>query len=122
MTLSQVAGNGALSGSFKINYQSGVTFNCTFSCSNDSPSTYEYTFEGDNPNHYSIKPDKPHIHIVGETSIVAFSIVRPLKYFIDVTNDTQETAYIRAISLGNWNPALPSKVSMFETGSGMVFY
>ena len=111
-----------MTGSFKIIYKSGVTFSCTFSCSNDSPSTFNYKFEGDNPNHYSIQPDKPYIRMVGETSILAFSIVRPLKYSIDVTNNTQETAYIKATTIGNWNPALPSKVTMFETASGMVFY
>ena len=118
--LSQVTGDDGVKGLFKITYKSGVTFSCTYSCSIDSPSTFYYKLEGENPNYYSIQPDKPYIRMFGETSIVAFSIVRPLKYHIDVTNNTQETAYIRAISVGNWNPALPSKVSMLETGSGTV--
>ena len=111
-----------MKGSFKITYKSGVTFSCTYSCSNVSPSTFEYTLEGANPNHYSIQPEKPYVRMVGETSIVAFSIVGPLKYVIDFTNNTQETAYIKDVTAGNWNPALPSRVDMFETGSGMVFY
>ena len=125
MTLSQVAGNGALSGSFKINYQSGVTFNCTFSSSEDnSPSTFEYTTEGDNPNHYTIKPNKPQIHYVGDETRVSFSIVSPQKchYHFDITNHTEELAYIKYISDGKWDPSFPSEIPTFETVSATVLF
>ena len=120
-TLSQVTGDGALSGSFKINYKSGVTFNCTYSSNKDSsPSTFEYTIEGDNPNHYAIKPDKPEIHYVGDETRVFLSVVSPPKYHFDIMNNTEELAYIKDVSDGNWNPALPSEIPIFESASGTV--
>ena len=60
--------------------------------------------------------------MVGGTSIVAFRIVSPLKYRIDFTNNTQETAYIKDVTVGNWNPPLSPSVPTFETATGMVFY
>ena len=50
-------------GSFKIYYQSNVTFTCTFSFTNDCPSTFYYTVEGDNPSHYTIEPLKQQLDI-----------------------------------------------------------
>lgn len=122
ITLLQVTGNGALSGSFKIYYQSNVTFTCTFSCSNDSPSTFNYTIEGDNPSHYTINPLKPAIRYVGDVTKVSFSIACQPKYHFDIRNNTQELAYIGDVSAGNWDPALPTEIPIFESVSGTVLF
>ena len=98
-----------------------MTFNCTYSSNKDSsPSTFEYTTEGDNPNHYAIKPDKPEIHYVGDETRVFLSVVSPPKYHFDIMNNTEELAYIKDVSDGNWNPALPSEIPIFESASGTV--
>lgn len=100
-----------------------MTFNCTYSSSKDnSPSTFEYTNEGDNPNHYVIKPDKPEIHYEGDETRVSFSVVSPPKYHFDITNHTEELAYIKDISDGKWDPSFPSEIPTFETVSATVLF
>ena len=117
---SQVSGNQVVNGSFNITYKSGVTFCCSYSCSNGSPSTFDYSIEGDNPNHYAIQPSKPEIHHEGDKTIVSFNIMSPPKYRFDITNSTEEVSYIKEVSAGDWDPSFPSEIPMLETVSGMV--
>ena len=117
---SQVSGNQVVNGSFNISYESGVTFCCTYSCSNNSPSKFDYTLEGDNPNHYAIEPSKPEIHHEGDETKVFFNIVSPPKYRFDITNSTGEISYIKEVSAGDWDPSFPSEIPMSESVYGMV--
>ena len=118
--LLQVSGNELVNGSFNITYNSGVTFCCTYSCSNDSPSKFDYTVKGKNPKNYAIEPSKPEIHHEGDETTVSLNIVSPPKYRFDITNSTGEISYIKEVSAGDWDPSFPSEIPILETVSGMV--
>ena len=122
MTFSQVTGDGGVNGSFNITYQSDFRLTITYSCSIESPPTFKYTIVGENPNHYAIDPFEPKIHRVGDATKVFFRIISPPKYHFEITNGTQELAYIKDVSVGNWDPSFSSPIPIFGTICGMVLF